>query len=84
MDYVSFISEKSLIIVPVLYIIGMVLKDIKKFPDKFIPLILLIFGCTISILMFGLSISSFIEGVLITGFTVYGNQVFKQLGKKEE
>lgn len=83
MNFLNFINEQGIIIVPVLYIIGMVLKDLKKVHDKYIPLILLVVGCSISFIMFGLSASSFVQGVLLTGFTVYGNQVIKQLSKSE-
>lgn len=83
MGLINFINEQGIVIVPVLYIIGMIFKGIKKFPDKFIPLTLLVVGCGVSFLMFGFTVSAFIQGVLLTGFTVYGNQIIKQLGKDE-
>ena len=41
---IEFITENALIMIPVLNIIGVILKDTEKFPDKFIPIILLGFG----------------------------------------
>lgn len=83
MEIISYIKEEGLILIPVLYILGMILKGIKKIPDKYIPLILLAIGCSLSLMLLGLSVSSFIQGVLLTGVTVYGNQVAKQLSKDE-
>lgn len=80
---IEFITENALIMIPVLNIIGVILKDTEKIPDKFIPLILLGFGIVGSIAVMGLSPESVVQGVLVTGTAVYGNQVVKQLKKKE-
>ena len=82
-DFMSFITEKALILIPVLYILGMILKNTEKVPDKYIPLILLPIGILFSIGLLGLSIDSVIQGILITGATVYVNQLIKQQKKKE-
>ena len=80
---IEFITENALVLIPVLNIIGVILKDTEKIPDKFIPLILLGFGIVGSIAVMGLSPESVVQGVLVTGTAVYGNQVVKQLKKKE-
>ena len=80
---IEFITENALIMIPVLNIIGVILKDTEKIPDKFIPLILLGFGIVGSIAVMGLSPESVVQGILVTGTAVYGNQVVKQLKKKE-
>lgn len=80
---IEFITENALIMIPVLNIIGGILKDTEKIPDKFIPLILLGFGIVGSIAVMGLSPESVVQCVLVTGTAVYGNQVVKQLKKKE-
>lgn len=82
-DFISFITEKALILIPVLYILGMILKNTEKVPDKYIPLILLPIGILFSIGLLGLSIDSVIQGILITGGAVYVNQLIKQQKKKE-
>ena len=82
-DFMSFITEKALILIPVLYILGMILKNTEKVPDKYIPLILLPIGILFSIGLLGLSIDSVIQGILITGGAVYVNQLIKQQKKKE-
>ena len=83
MDFMKYITENALIIIPVLYIIGMILKNLKTIPDKYIPLILLPFGIVFSILLGGLTADAVIQGVLVTGAAVYCNQLYVQ-GKKEE
>lgn len=80
---IEFITENALILIPVLNIIGVILKDTEKIPDKFIPLILLGFGVLGSVAIMGISAESVVQGVLVTGTAVYGNQVIKQLKKKE-
>ena len=79
----NYIVDNCLILIPVLYIIGMILKNLEFIKDKYIPLILLPIGIALAIAVKGIEVNSVIQGVLITGVTVYGNQIFKQLSKKE-
>lgn len=76
---VEYIVENALVLVPVLNIIGMIIKNTEKIKDKYIPLILLFFGIVGTIAILGLSPHSVVQGVLVTGAAVYGNQVVKQL-----
>lgn len=82
MNITSYILEQGLILIPVLYILGMMLKGAEKIPDKYIPLILLPMGIAGSVGIMGISFPSVVQGVLITGTCVYGNQVVKQLAKQ--
>ncbi len=79
----QYITENALILIPMLNVIGMIIKGFPKIPDKYIPLILLFFGITGAVAVMGFNAQSVIQGVLITGTAVYGNQVFKQLKKAE-
>ncbi len=79
----EYITENALLLIPVLNVIGMIIKNTEKIPNKYIPLILLGFGIIGSIAIMGLSPESVVQGVLVTGAAVYGNQVFKQLKKDE-
>ncbi len=83
MQTIDFIKEEGFIIIPILYTIGMIIKGIEKIPDKYIPLILLAFGCCFSMILLGISVSSFFQGILLTGTAVYGNQFFKHLSNDE-
>lgn len=79
---VEYIVENALVLVPVLNIIGMIIKNTEKIKDKYIPLILLFFGIVGTVAILGLSADSVVQGVLVTGAAVYGNQVVKQLKTK--
>ncbi|RQN12840.1 phage holin family protein [Clostridium butyricum] len=81
MDVSQYITQNALILIPVLYIIGMIIKNTDKISDKYIPLILLVFGIAGSIGIIGLNANAVIQGVLVTGATVYTNQLIKQTGK---
>lgn len=78
---VEYISENGLILIPVLNIIGMIIKNTEKIPDKYIPIILLAFGIMGTLAIMGVSAHSVVQGVLITGTAVYGNQLVKQIKK---
>ena len=79
----NYIVEKCLILIPVLYVIGTILKNLEFIKDKYIPLILLPIGIAMAIAISGIDVNSVIQGILITGVTVYGNQIFKQINKEE-
>lgn len=76
---VEYIVENALVLIPVLNVIGMIVKNTEKIPDKYIPLILLFFGIVGTVAILGLTPHSVVQGVLVTGAAVYGNQVVKQL-----
>ena len=81
MEILNLITENALICIPVIYIIGMMLKGLEKVQDKFIPLILLPIGVALTMLSMGLCVDAFIQGVLVVGAAVYANQLFKQIQK---
>ena len=82
MDILNYIMDNALVLIPVLVIIGEIIKNIEKIPDKWIPLILLPLGIGGALALGGLSVDSAIQGILITGAAVYGNQIVKQLKKE--
>jgi len=82
MDIIKYISEEALILIPVLYVIGMMLKNTPKVKDWLIPYILLVIGILGAISILGLSVKSVIQGILVTGATVYTNQLIKQAKNK--
>lgn len=90
----EFVKPELLILIPVLYIIGVGLKN-SKFKDNFIPVILGVVGILLStIYVFATSeisgskdilmeiFISLTQGILVAGCSVYFNQIYKQL--KEE
>ena len=83
MEIMKYITDNALILIPVLLIIGQVIKGVEKIPDKYIPLILLPIGIVGAMALSGWNIDGAIQGILVTGASVYGNQIFKQLKKTE-
>ena len=81
MDFMNYIAENALILIPVIYIIGMFLKGLKGVSDKYIPLVLLVIGIGFSVAIIGFSVDAIIQGILVTGVTVLGNQLIKQSKK---
>lgn len=79
MSVLQYVLDKMLILIPILNVLGRIIKGIDKIPDKYIPLFLLVFGVLGAIAIGGASVDSIIQGILITGAAVYGNQVVKQL-----
>lgn len=78
MNIQIYIVDKVLVLIPALYIIGMIIKKLDTIPDKFIPLILLGVGIASSIGLLGFSMNAIIQGILVTGVTVFSNQLYRQ------
>jgi len=83
MDLTTYLIDEALVLIPVLIILGQIVKEIKEIPDKYIPLILLVLGIAGAIALIGISADSVIQGILVAGAAVYGNQIYKQLIKEE-
>ena len=79
----DYIMDNALILIPVIYVLGMMLKGTEKVPDKYIPIILLPIGIILAMLIVGFTVNGFIQGVLVTGVAVYANQLVKQTLKEE-
>ncbi len=95
MEYLDFIRPELLTLVPLLYVIGMMLKQAAFVRDNIIPLILGGVGVLLAICYVcgdtgecGLTAiaTAITQGILCAGVAVYGNQIFKQIkkGKQEE
>lgn len=82
-NIMNYITDSNLILIPTLYVIGYIVKNIDGIKDKYIPIILLIVGILSSIGLNGISVENIIQGILITGATVYTNQLIKQTTKEE-
>ena len=79
----DYIMDNALILIPVIYVLGCMLKGTEKVSDKYIPIILLPVGIILAMLLVGFTANGFIQGVLVTGVAVYANQLVKQTLKKE-
>lgn len=82
----EYIKPELLILVPCLYIIGVMLKGSTLIKDKYIPLVLGVCGIVLSLMytvgLSGLSLATVFtaitQGVLVAGTSVYVNQLIKQ------
>lgn len=79
----DYIIEQALIIVPVLLVIGQVLKNTPKMQDWLIPYILLLLGVLFTIGIMGIDMQSIVQGVLVSGAAVFANQLYKQFSSKD-
>ena len=77
------INEKTMILVPVLWGIGMILKRLDKIKDKYIPAILLILGIGLANLYLSPGVESSLQGVLAVLLAVFGHVLKKQREKVE-
>lgn len=75
MDY---IVKDSYILIPVLYVIGMIIKKTPLIPDWLIPWILLILGVAGGFFLGGMTFKGILQGILVAGVTVFANQLYKQ------
>ena len=81
MEVMNFIKENIVVLVPVLYIIGEIMKGSQVIKDKYIPAILLVVGVAFSLSILGFNVDGIIQGILVAGATVLGNQLVKQASK---
>jgi len=87
MDFEKYLIEQMLILIPVLYIIGALIKQTPKVKDWTIPWVLLVVGVVAAIAIgmgAGISVAdAIIQGILVTGVTVFANQLVKQTNRKD-
>lgn len=84
MNIMDFVTEQALILVPALYVLGMMLKNTEKIKDWTIPWILLVVGILGSIALIGLNVNAVIQGILTAGAAVFGDQLVKQTTVKSK
>lgn len=91
-NLLKFIPENLMILIVVIYVVGLFLKKIDSVPDKYITLILMIFGITFAILLdiinsqykvaLDVVVNGVLQGILCWGVAVGINQTTKQLSKE--
>ena len=78
----KFIGEEFLILIPVLLIIGKLLKGSPKIPDWVIPWVLMAVSVGIGFAYAGFTVDVFIQGILVAGAAVFVYQLYKQTTEK--
>ena len=101
MDYTEIIKEmikpELLILIPVLYFIGVAIRESEKIKNEYIPILIGIIGVAIAMVYVlatepigtgqGILLAVFTaitQGVLVAGVSVYINQIIKQKKYLEE
>jgi len=74
----EYIVQQALIVIPVLLILGKIIKETPTVKDWLIPYILLFLGVVFAVALMGINVDAVIQGVLVSGAAVFGNQLFKQ------
>lgn len=89
MNFNDYVLPELLILVPVLYGLGAVIKNTEKIKDNYIPALLTLCGVVLSCLYVigtqGISaeavFTSIVQGILVAAAAVYANQLIKQSSK---
>ena len=74
----KFIGEQFLILIPVLLVIGKLLKTSPKISDWVIPWVLLVISVLLCFAHVGVTVDAFIQAVLVAGAAVFVHQLVKQ------
>ncbi len=84
MDFLNeYLIEDALIIVPVLFVIGRIIKETPRAKDWIIPYVLLVIGILLSSFTLGFSADAMMQGVLAAGIAVFSNELVKQAVERD-
>lgn len=93
MDLLTFLPDSILIVVVVTYVMGIFLKKVDSFPDKYITIMLMLFAIIFTIalsifdakdkMLMEVIVNGILQGIICWGVSVGINQTAKQLKKPE-
>ncbi|WP_373804747.1 phage holin family protein [Jeotgalibaca porci] len=82
MDILNYVVKEGLVMIPVLFIIGEIVKGTELLGNKWIPLALLVISIAFTPLVLGAyTADNIVQAVLVAGVTVFGNELIKQSSK---
>lgn len=82
MDILKYVVQEGLVMIPVLFIIGEIVKGTELLSNKWIPLVILIVSVGFTPLLLGAyTVDNVVQAVLVSGATVFGNELIKQSSK---
>lgn len=82
MDIVNYVVQEGLVMIPVLFIIGEIVKGTELLSNKWIPVAVLIVSVGFTPLVLGAyTADNIVQAVLVAGVTVFGNELIKQSSK---
>ena len=74
----GYILDNCLVLIPVLWIVGYILKNTPKMPNWLIPYVLTVLGVAGACGVVGFGVDGVIQGVLVAGGAVLGHQLVRQ------
>ena len=83
-NFIDYVMEEALILIPVLFIFGKLLKETPKLANWLIPYILLVVGVVLAFFLIGFTVHGIVQGVLVSGTAVFTHQLFKQAKNKDK
>lgn len=84
MDILNYVVQEGLVMIPVLFIIGEIVKDTELLGNKWIPLVVLSVSVGFTPFLLGAyTADNIVQAVLVAGVTVFGNELIKQSSKGE-
>ena len=82
MDFLNYVVQEGLVMIPVLFIIGEIIKGTELLSNKWIPLVLLAVSIGFTPLVLGAyTADNIVQAILVAGVTVFGNELIKQTSK---
>lgn len=82
MNVLDYVVQEGLVMIPVLFIIGEIVKGTELLSNKWIPLVILIVSVGFTPLVLGAyTADNIVQAVLVAGVTVFGNELIKQSSK---
>lgn len=80
MNVLEYIVQEGLVMIPVLFILGEIIKHTDVLENKWIPPILLVVSLGFTPLLLGqFTPDNIVQAVLVAGVTVFGNELYKQM-----
>ncbi len=74
----EYLVQEALVVIPVLLILGKIIKGTDMIKDKFIPVTLLAVGIVFALFLIGLNADAVLQGILVAGAAVFGHELYKQ------
>lgn len=93
MNLMEFVPSNLAILIACIYVVGVFLKNLNSVPDKYITIILMLFGITFAVLLsiinaqykvaLDVIVNGILQGICCWGISVGINQTAKQLTREE-
>ena len=79
MDILEYVVQEGLVMIPVLFILGEIVKNTELLDNKWNPLTLLVISIAFTPFLLGtFNADNIVQAVLVAGVTVFADQLYKQ------